>query len=71
MLIEDPRSTAEDPYWYWVDNFVQISEKVVFPEDQYVEEWELDPYGNILFTITNGSKYHVDHSVGKVERGIE
>jgi hypothetical protein len=53
MMIEDMRSTEADPYWYWVDNFVPISGKVVFPEDQYVEEWNLDPYGTILFNITN------------------
>lgn len=69
MMIEDERSTKEDPYWYWVDNFVQISEKIVLAGDQYVEEWELDPYGNILFTITNGSKYHIDHTVGRMVPG--
>lgn len=68
-MIEDSRSTESDPYWYWIDNFVQISDKIVFPDDQYVENWTLDPYGNILFDITNGSKYHIDKSVGKVIPG--
>ncbi len=69
LMIEDSRSTESNPYWYWIDNFVQISDKIVFPEDQYVENWTLDPYGNILFNITNGSKYHIDKSVGKVVPG--
>jgi hypothetical protein len=69
IMIEDPRSTESDPYWYWVDNFVPISEKIIFPEDQYVENWTLDPYGNIIFDITNGSKFHIDKSVGKVIPG--
>jgi hypothetical protein len=60
MMIEDERSTEDDPYWYWVDNFVPISEKIILDDDQYVEDWNLDPYGNIKFTITNGSKYHID-----------
>ncbi len=71
IMIEDERSTESDPYWYWVDNFVPISGKVVFPEDQYVEEWNLDPYGTILFTITNGDKYHIDRNVGTVVSGWE
>lgn len=66
LMIEDTRSTESDPYWYWVDNFVPISDKIVFPDDQYIENWTLDPYGNIIFDITNGSKYHIDKSIGKV-----
>ncbi len=69
LMIEDERSTESDPYWYWVDNFVPISEKIIFPNDQYVENWTLDPYGNIIFDITNGSKYHIDKSIGKVIPG--
>ena len=69
MMIEDIRSSESDPYWYWVDNFIQISERVVFPDDQYVETWELDPYGNIRFTITNGAKYSVDHTTRKISPG--
>lgn len=69
MMIEDIRSSESDPYWYWVDNFVPVSEKIVLSEDQYVENWELDSYGNIKFTITNGSKYHIDKNVGTMVPG--
>lgn len=65
LFIEDIRSTESAPYWYFVDNFQQISENVVLPSDQYVENWLLDPYGNIMFEITNGEKYHIDKS-GKI-----
>ncbi|MBP9779781.1 hypothetical protein KBD33_04140 [Candidatus Gracilibacteria bacterium] len=69
MMIEDERSTEDDPYWYWVDNFVPISEKIILDDDQYVEDWNLDPYGNIKFTITNGSKYHIDKNEGSMVPG--
>lgn len=69
MMIEDERSTESDPYWYWVDNFVPISEKITLSEDQYVETWELDPYGNIQFTITNGGKYSIDKSTKEMHDG--
>lgn len=71
LMIEDERSTEEDPYWYWIDNFVPISEKIVLAGDQYVEEWSLDAYGNIKFTITNGSRYHIDKSIGEMRPGWE
>lgn len=71
LMIEDERSTEEDPYWYWVDNFIPVSEKIVLSEDQYVEDWNLDPYGNIKFTITNGTKYHIDKNVGDMVLGWE
>jgi hypothetical protein len=71
LMIEDIRSTEEEPYWYWVDNFIPVSEKIVLAGDQYVEDWELDPYGNIKFTITNGSKYHIDKNIGEMVPGWE
>lgn len=68
MFIEMPDSTEVHPHWIFVDNFVPISENIILPDDEYVENWKLDPYGNILFDTTSGLKYHIDHS-GKMISG--
>jgi hypothetical protein len=60
FFIEGENSTEEIPDWYWVDNFVRASERIDLASDQYVEEWNLDAYGTVYFTITNGSKYYIE-----------
>jgi hypothetical protein len=69
FFIEGENSTEEIPDWYWVDNFVRASERIDLASDQYVEEWNLDAYGTVYFTITNGSKYYIERWTGKMLPG--
>lgn len=69
LFIEDIRSTESKPYWYFTDNFVQISENIVLSEEEYVETWEITPSGDITFVVTSGANYYVDRSTGKYFQG--
>ncbi len=69
LFVEDQNSTEEAPDWYWTDNFIRISERIDLPLEEYVEEWNIDRYGNIYFTVTSGKKYHIDKGNGKMLDG--
>ena len=69
LFIEDIRSTESKPYWYFTDNFVQISENIILSEEEYVETWEITASGDITFVVTSGANYYVDRSTGKYYQG--
>jgi hypothetical protein len=69
LFVEDKNSTEATPDWYWTDNFVRISERIDLSSEEYVEEWSIDSYGNIFFTVTSGKKYHIDKGNGKMLEG--
>ena len=69
LFVEDIRSTEDKPYWYFTDNFVQISENIVLSEEEYVETWEITASGDITFVVTSGANYYVDRSTGKYHQG--
>ncbi len=69
LFVEDKNSTEATPDWYWTDNFIRISERIDLSKEEYVEEWSIDSYGNIFFTVTSGKKYHIDKGNGKMLEG--
>jgi hypothetical protein len=64
-LIEWEDSNETKDAWYFVDNFKKISKRIDFGDDtQYIEEWELDEYGDIYMTVTNWETWYLDQITG-------
>lgn len=65
LLIEEQKNTETDEYWYFIDNFKKISERLIFNDETenelyFIENWSIDLDGVIHLSRGNGTNWIIN-----------